>query len=152
MATKNDTSKSRSGRNRPTAKAKSASRPTPHALENAIEEERARLMQAHSILNCVAIAMDAEDISPGDGPHYPTLIERACDLIDETIGRLDAIQLDRLMKAPKAEANDEDDDEFEAGLSLGRGKDSVREGPSPVYGYNPVVPGPEVQEPVLQMS
>lgn len=131
MATKNDTSKSRSGRNRPAAKAKSVSRPTPHALENAIEAERARLMQAHSILNCVAIAMDAEDISPGDGPHYPTLIERACDLIDETIGRLDAIQLDRLMKAPKAEA--EVEDEFEAGLSLGRGKNSVRE-PSAVYG------------------
>ena len=50
--------------------------------------------------------------------------------------------------APKAGADDEDEDEFEAGLSLGRGKDSVREGPSPVCGYNPVVPGSEVPEPV----
>lgn len=159
MATKNDTSKSRSGRNRQAAKAKSASRQTKptatsatlRALEDTIEDERARLMQAHSILNCVAIAMEAEDVSPGDGPHYPTLIEKACDLIDESISRLDSVELGRVRKSRKDEADDEDEDEFEAGLSLGRGKNSVRE-PSPVYGYNLAGTESEVEEDVPQRT
>lgn len=160
MATRNDTSKSRSGRNSQAAKTKSASRQTKptaasatlRALEDTIEDERARLMQAHSILNCVAIAMEAEDVSPGDGPHYPTLIEKACDLINESINRLDSVELGRgKSRKDEAEDEDEDEDEFEAGLSLGRGKNSVRE-PSPVYGYNLAVTESEVEEEVPQRT
>lgn len=147
MAKQNDTSTSRASRSRAASKARSpansrkpadkaASIASLGALEDTIEEERARLMQAHSILNCVAIAMDAEDISPGDGPHYPTLIETACDLINESISGLDSMHLGRAMNTQRDDA-----DGFEEALTAVRGgKNEVRE-PSPVYGQRAIGSG-----------
>lgn len=144
MAKRKDTSKSLSARNRSASKAQSVSRPTKPAnksaaipsfadLEDGIEEERARLMQAHSILSCVSIAMDVEDVSPAQGPHYPTLIEKACDLINESISRLDAVHLGRVKKSQKDVLDD--DYEFEAAVDRGRGgKNEVRD-PAAAYEY-----------------
>lgn len=81
MATKNGT-KARSGRsvlNR-------------EALENAIEDERARLMTIHSLLGCIAIAMRVERGNPG-APHYLTLVEMAREMLDESLARLDSLAL-----------------------------------------------------------
>lgn len=144
MAKRKDALKSLPARNRPAPKARSVSHPTKSAnksaaipslddLEDGIEEERARLMQAHSILSCVAIAMDAEEVSPGEGPHYPTLIEKACDLINESISRLDTIHLGRVKQSQKGVLDD--DYEFEAAVNRERrGKNEVRD-PAAAYEY-----------------
>lgn len=165
MAKRNDTSKSGPTRNPTPPKIRSASRPAKpagksasvpnlDALGDTIEEERARLMEAHSMLNCVAIAMDTEDVNPGDGPHYPTLIETACDLINKSICRLDAVNLGRAMKTREDAPDDEDEDELEDELTVKRGRKSEVREPPPVYGYGrspacaaagqtPVVPEPK---------
>ena len=99
MATKYDTSKARPGRNSaagkpqfdysPPKQAKAV--PTLEHIENIVEDERARLMKAHSILGCVVIAMEDEQICSNEGPYWPSLIESAIDLIDESIRRLDSL-------------------------------------------------------------
>ena len=131
MAKRNDTSNSHPARS-PKASGRSRSTPKPlstatfDALEDAIDEERGRLMRAHSLLNCIAIAMDAEDISPGSGPHYPTLIETARDLVNESINRLDSVNLGR---KPGKTKLDEDDDgnPYPGPIPGSRGKYEVRE-------------------------
>ena len=54
-----------------------------------VEEERGRLMKAHSILSCVIAAMEAEDLPANEGPYWPAVIESACELIDASIRRLE---------------------------------------------------------------
>lgn len=71
--------------------------PTLDALEEAIEDERARLMQAHSLLSCIALAIDNDDGGDRHGPYYPGLIEIVRDLVNESIRRLDWDQLERLV-------------------------------------------------------
>lgn len=94
MAKRNDTSKSRSPRNAQATRAKSAPRHViPEPVEDLIEEERERLMRAHSVLDCTLISMNEDDSMPTDGPHYPSLIEIARDLVDESIRQLDATNL-----------------------------------------------------------
>lgn len=58
-------------------------------------------MQVHSLLSCIALAMDNDDGSDKVGPYYPGLIEIARDLVNESIGRLDWDQLERLVAAAK---------------------------------------------------
>ena len=99
MADRDNTSKARPGRNPAAAKAQSASSlpkpakavPTLEHLENIVEDERARLMKAHSILSCVVMAMEEEQLCTGDGPYWPSVIESARDLVDESIRRLDSL-------------------------------------------------------------
>jgi hypothetical protein len=64
------------------------------ALRDAIQQERARLMTAETVMHCVAIAMD-DDGAGADAPHYPTLIELSRDLVKQAIDRLDFIRLPR---------------------------------------------------------
>lgn len=125
MAKKDHTSKARPGRNPGSAKRSAASPPKPakaapnlEALEDIVEEERLRLMKAHSILSCVITAMEDEDICTGDGPYWPAVIESACDLVNESIRRLE--DLDYSPKRTTRSANE------------------VRE-PAPDFGYG-VVP------------
>lgn len=59
-------------------------------------------MQAHSLLSCIALAMDNDDGGDKVGPYYPGLIEIARDLVNESIGRLDWDQLERLVAAGKS--------------------------------------------------
>lgn len=141
MAERDNTSKSRPGRNRASTaprkttarKPSAALKPNPvlpEAIEDAIEEQRSCLMKAESILHCVLIAMDEndgldDDDCDADGPHFPTMIEMARGLVDQSIRRLDAVNLE-----PKAGAkkNDEGDD-YDPGETDSRrfGKDQVRE-------------------------
>lgn len=115
MAARNSTSKARPGRNsvppptkaRPVRKVSSGpahnspSNTMPEALEDAIEDERARLMTAHSVLSCVTLAMEGDDGGGKDGPYYPGLIGIARDLVNESIKRMDSNKLERLMTTTK---------------------------------------------------
>lgn len=93
MSKRNDPSMSRA-RNRKLPDSRSAADLSlPEVLEDLLDQERFRLMQAHTILNCAVLAMEADDNSRGDGPHYPSLIEMARDLINESINRLDSVNL-----------------------------------------------------------
>lgn len=106
MAKRNDTSKSRRVDNPKAARAKSAPcHVIPEPVEDLIEEERERLMRAHSVLDCVLMAMGDDDSMPTGGPYYPSLIEIARDLINESVRQLDAVNLQSA--APKEEADDE---------------------------------------------
>lgn len=94
MAKRNDMSKCRPARNQTSSRTRFAPGhiiPTP--VEDLIEEERERLMRAHSVLDCVLVAMDDDDSMPTHGPHYPSLIEIARDMVNESIGQLDATNL-----------------------------------------------------------
>lgn len=55
-------------------------------LENVIDEERLRLLRAHSLLRCTSIAMEhgSDDEDEAPGPYFPALIELAAELIHET--------------------------------------------------------------------
>jgi hypothetical protein len=94
MAKRNDTSKSHSPRNAQSSRAKSAPRHViPEPVEDLIEEERERLMRAHTVLDCTLMSMNDDDSMPTDGPHYPSLIEIARDLVNESIRQLDVTNL-----------------------------------------------------------
>jgi hypothetical protein len=135
MATQHSKSKFRQRKNRTAAKERFATRPpeptdfpfsNPYlaAIEESIEAERARLMTAHTLLSCAAIAMDAEDIAY-PGPYYPTIVELARDLVNESISKLDAANLELAMAAQKP---GEDEEEAEEELDVyPRGKYEVRE-------------------------
>lgn len=69
----------------------------PENLEEAIEDERARLMRAHSILGCIALAMEGDDGVNPARPYYPDLIELARDLVNESINSLESGKLQRLI-------------------------------------------------------
>lgn len=125
MAAKNDTSKARPGRNSGSAKRSTTSPPKPakavpnlDALEDIVEDERTRLMKAHSILSCAITAMEDADICTGDGPYWPAVIESARDLVDESIKRLEDLDY-----APKPAS---------------RKNYEVRE-PAPDFGYGVVI-------------
>ncbi len=108
MAKRNDMSKSRPAGKQKAARAKSAPcHVIPELVEDLIEEERERLMRAHSVLDCILMAMSDDDSMPTDGPHYPSLIEIARDLINESVCQLDAVNLQSA--APKEEEDDEPD-------------------------------------------
>ena len=134
MATRDSTSKARPGRKRSTAsrKSRSAAGPVvsnsiPQAVEDAIEAERTRLMTAHTLLSCAALAMDAEDIA-FDGPHYLTVLELSRDLVNEAINNLEPMALETTGQAGIV-GDELDDDELDF---LPRGKQGVRE---PVTAY-----------------
>jgi len=130
MAKRNDTSKSRPAGNPKAARAKSAPcHVIPEPVEDLIEEERERLMRAHSVLDCILMAMGDDDSMPTAGPHYPSLIEIARDLVNESVRQLDAVNLQSA--APKAE----EDDEPEV-PDLGSGPYMVREAAPPLILYN----------------
>jgi len=110
MATRQSAAKGRSGRKRVSPRTrsrsgvKSTSAPSqdagkvsmPSSLEDAIEDERSRLMRAHSILGCVTLAMEGDEGANLTRPYYPDLIELARDLVNESINALDSDRLDRL--------------------------------------------------------
>lgn len=101
--------------------------PDPGALEDTVEEERARLMKAHAILNCVVIAMEDEGLCTGEGPYYPAVIESARDLVNETINRLDGVGL-ALMSAKLLDSDSIEVPEVPEAPEP-RGKYEVREPP-----------------------
>ena len=101
MAKTDHTSKVRSGRNPGSTPSRASAAGNPSAapklksdsdLIEAIEGERARLMQAESLLHCIRIAM--EDAEGGTrSPYYPSMIELIRGLVDQSIGALDSVRL-----------------------------------------------------------
>jgi hypothetical protein len=79
----------------------------PQVVRDAIEIERERLMRAHTLLSCAAIAMDTEELSFG-GPHYLTVIEMARDLVNHAINNLEPASLECA-----SSTDDVPDDEFD---------------------------------------
>jgi hypothetical protein len=67
--------------------------PAAAALEHAIEQERARLMKAHAVLGCVVLALDSESRNEPGRPYYPVVVELARDLVNESINRLDSVNI-----------------------------------------------------------
>jgi hypothetical protein len=134
MATTDDTSKVRRARN-PAATATTAkTRYSDSRLMEVIEEERTRLMQAESLLQCILIAMeDAE--GEARKLYYPNLIELIRSLVNQSIGALDSVRLrplieqmiEQMMKSDKPYSIPENK------LSLGLGDDSVKDGGNVLY-------------------
>ncbi|HEX7082457.1 MAG TPA: hypothetical protein VF329_15720 [Gammaproteobacteria bacterium] len=64
------------------------------ALERTVEDERLRLLKAHSILSCATLAMEVNAESQNKrSPYYPAVIDLAADLLNEAIERLDSVNL-----------------------------------------------------------
>lgn len=142
MAKPNDTSKSRPRGNR-SSKAQAASSPpkpvkaapSVESLEDVVEDERARLMKAHSILSCVITAMEDENVCTGDGPYWPAVIETACDLINESIRRLEDLDYSPKPASRKGYEVREPAPDFGYGSWAGNSSLSTRDGDdAPEYG------------------
>jgi hypothetical protein len=85
MATPDDTTRRRPVRNRNAQ----ASSPVMLPLKPAIDAERRQLMQAHAVIKCLSAALlHAID---DEATYYVDTADVAADLIDEAVGRLDAI-------------------------------------------------------------
>lgn len=95
MATTDDTSKAGPGRNQ---SAESIPAGT-SALEQAIDAERARLLQVSSVLHCLyEVLLYAEG---DDAITYAEAAHLAANLIDESVERLDSVRLKPLIEALK---------------------------------------------------
>lgn len=81
---------------------KSASRVRNPLLEDLIEEERSRLMKADAILHCVLVAMEDDGGDATHAPHYPSIVELARDLVNQSINQLDSVQIGPTMHQPPA--------------------------------------------------
>ena len=139
MADRENTPKSRPGRNPvPTAAQTGARSPAAQAalkidlaLLETIEVERTRLMKAESLLHCATRAMDDDyELDNGDRPYYQTIIDVARDLVNQTLEQLDSVNLAPMIKEEKgAKGYEMREENFQMGLG---GKDEVRE-PAPSY-------------------
>jgi len=66
-------------------------------IEEALEEERTRLMLANSMLGCVQIALDPEAISVAPAVYFPEVLELARQLINTSVQRLEYEEIRRLL-------------------------------------------------------
>jgi hypothetical protein len=122
MADRENTPKSRPGRNSAPAAAQTSARspaagPTlkiDPALLETIEVERTRLMKAESLLHCAIRAMDDDyELDDGDRPYYQNIIEVARELVNQTLEQLDSVNLAPMIKEEKggkAEAETREDE------------------------------------------
>ena len=74
-------------------------------MEEALEEERTRLMLANSMLGCVQIALDPEAINVAPAVYFPEVLELARQLINTSVQRLEYEQIRRLLHSSTAFAN-----------------------------------------------
>ena len=74
-------------------------------IEEALEEERARLMQANSLLGCVQVALDPEAISVVPPVYFPEVLELARQLINTSVRRLEYEEIRRLLHSSAEFAN-----------------------------------------------
>lgn len=85
-----DTSKARPGRNQSAASAR-------RQLEQAIEAQRAQLLQAHGVLTCLyEVLLHAEG---DDAVTYAEAAHVAANLINNTVEALDSVHIDPLIDA-----------------------------------------------------
>jgi hypothetical protein len=69
-------------------------------IEEALEEERTRLMLANSMLGCVQIALDPEAISVAPAVYFPEVLELARQLTNTSVRRLEYAEIRRLLHSP----------------------------------------------------
>ena len=67
-------------------------------LEEALEEERTRLMLADSVLGCLQIALDPEAIRVTPAPYFPEVLELARQHINQSVRRLEYEEIRRLIQ------------------------------------------------------
>jgi hypothetical protein len=120
-----------------TRRAKAATRSLPSAVEDAIEVERERLMRAHTLLSCAAIAMDAEDLA-FEGPHYLTIIEMSRDLVSQAINNLEPMVLECSTPTHRAGVDEFGSGELAHGLAHELGHEQDRELNGPARGSRSV--------------
>jgi hypothetical protein len=70
-------------------------------IRGAIEAERARLMNAETILHCTVLAMNESDCANPDGPYFQNIVDVARDLVRQSINGLDSVCLDRSCTTPR---------------------------------------------------
>jgi hypothetical protein len=66
-------------------------------FEEALEEERARLMLVNSMLGCVQIALDPEAVGVEPPVYFPEVLELARQLINTSVQRLEYDEMRRLL-------------------------------------------------------
>ena len=66
-------------------------------IEEALEEERTRLMLVNSMLGCVQIALDPEAINVAPAVYFPEVLELARQLINTSVRRLEYEEIRRLL-------------------------------------------------------
>lgn len=66
-------------------------------IQDAIEDERSRLMTVEALLHCIVIAMNDHDGDISQGPDYHTLVALARDLVRRSIDQLDSMHLRPLL-------------------------------------------------------
>jgi hypothetical protein len=74
-------------------------------IEEALEEERTRLMLANSILGCVQIALDPEAISVAPAVYFPEVLELARQLINTSVRRLEYEEIRGMLHRSMGSAN-----------------------------------------------
>ena len=74
-------------------------------IEEALEEERTRLMLANSILGCVQTALDPEAIGVAPPVYFPDVLEQARQLINTSVQRLEYEEIRRLLHRRMGGAN-----------------------------------------------
>jgi hypothetical protein len=66
-------------------------------LEEALEEERSRLMLANSMLGCVQVALDPEAVAVVPGVYFPEVLELARQFIDKRVQKLEYEEIRRVL-------------------------------------------------------
>jgi hypothetical protein len=66
-------------------------------LEEALEEERTRLMLANSMLGCVQIALDPEAVAVVPAVYFPEVLELARQFINTSVRRLECEEIRRVL-------------------------------------------------------
>jgi hypothetical protein len=74
-------------------------------IEEALEEERTRLMLVNSMLGCVQIALDPEAISVVPPVYFPEVLELARQLINTSVRRLEYEEIRRLLHRSMGRVN-----------------------------------------------
>jgi hypothetical protein len=67
------------------------------SLEEALEEERTRLMLANSVLGCLQTALDPEAVTVTPPPYFPEVLELARQFINKSVRHLEYEEIRRLM-------------------------------------------------------
>lgn len=67
-------------------------------LEVALEEQRARLMRANSMLGCVQIALDPEAVEVRPVVYFPEVLEMVRGLINTSVRQLEYEEIRRLLQ------------------------------------------------------
>lgn len=66
-------------------------------LEEALEQERTRLMLANSVLGCLQTALDPEAVTVTPPAYFPEVLELAREFINKSVRHLEYEEIRRLM-------------------------------------------------------